>query len=197
MNNEETVSNKEGSETPETKVDLSAAPYSVWLSKCVSYWESRIYEGDLGVDFSEAHERCWRCGYKRKLQKCHIVPKSLGGKDDVSNLIPLCGQCHDEAPDVDDPEYIWEWIKNDRGIGYDSYWGLRAIQSSGVNLSLLKEEDLCALKKEMQKNYKRVSSHCGQNNQGQIFSNSTRAWVIRQSVEAILKQNGKAKFFLD
>ena len=55
----------------------------------VDYWSKRIYEGDLSVDWAEAHERCWRCTEKIKLQKCHIIPDSLGGLDDPGNLVLL------------------------------------------------------------------------------------------------------------
>ena len=37
------------------------------IPEIVDYWFSRVYEGDLSVDASEAHERCWRCGYQTKL----------------------------------------------------------------------------------------------------------------------------------
>ncbi len=42
----------------------------------VNYWSRMQDECGLSVDWSEAHERCWRCGYKAKLQKCHIIPDS-------------------------------------------------------------------------------------------------------------------------
>ena len=31
---------------------------------------------------------------KRKDDKHHIIPRSLGGNDDSKNLIPLCKKCH-------------------------------------------------------------------------------------------------------
>lgn len=31
----------------------------------VNYWVQHVDESDLSVDFSEAEERCWRCGCKR------------------------------------------------------------------------------------------------------------------------------------
>ena len=56
----------------------------------VDYWDSRVNEWEISVDFSEAHERCWRCGYKSKLQRCHIIPDSLGGRDEPNNLVLMC-----------------------------------------------------------------------------------------------------------
>jgi len=37
---------------------------------------------------------CELCGDARKLDVHHIIPKSLGGSDDLDNLIVVCGKCH-------------------------------------------------------------------------------------------------------
>ncbi len=39
----------------------------------VDYWMEHADEGGLSVDFSEAEQRCWRCGCERGLERCHIV----------------------------------------------------------------------------------------------------------------------------
>ena len=64
-------------------------------------------ECGLSVDWAEAHERCWQCGCKRGLQRCHIVPHALGGEDAPSNLVLLCGRCHLDNPNVADTEVMW------------------------------------------------------------------------------------------
>lgn len=56
----------------------------------IDYWAVRQDECELSVDWAEAHERCWRCGYKKTLDRCHIIPDSLGGKDEPKNLVLLC-----------------------------------------------------------------------------------------------------------
>lgn len=76
----------------------------------VNYWVSRQDECGLAVDWAEAHERCWRCGYKSRLHRCHIVPNAQGGPDEPSNLVLLCGRCHREAPNVADPSFMWLWL---------------------------------------------------------------------------------------
>ena len=38
----------------------------------------------LSIDWVDTHERCWRCGYKKPLERCHIIPDSLGEKDEVN-----------------------------------------------------------------------------------------------------------------
>jgi hypothetical protein len=96
----------------------------------IAYWSKKIYEGDLGCDWSEAHERCWRCGTTHKeksLQRCHIVPSQapFDGPDSPENLVLLCARCHAEAPSCSDPKEIWAWIKTTRAQQYDTYWTQR------------------------------------------------------------------------
>jgi ribosomal protein L37E len=96
------------------------------IPEIVSYWIDKKDDSSLGMDWTDAHERCWRCGYSSRLERCHIVPKSLGGSDDPSNLILMCKRCHKEAPNVKDKNFMWTWIENDHGKMYDTYWTLRA-----------------------------------------------------------------------
>lgn len=56
---------------------MKRKPIKTKIPEIVNYWFSRIDESDFSVDASEAHERCWRCGCKRNLERCHIVPDSL------------------------------------------------------------------------------------------------------------------------
>lgn len=82
----------------------------------VEYWSKRINDMDIFVDWSEAEKHCWRCGSPENLQRAHIVPDSLGGFDSPDNLILLCDKCHSEAPNVTDPEIMWDWL-----TAYNSY----------------------------------------------------------------------------
>lgn len=41
--------------------------------------------------------QCSNCGSTESLQVHHVVPKSLGGVNEVSNLRTLCADCHDKA----------------------------------------------------------------------------------------------------
>lgn len=47
---------------------------------------------------------------KRTLNRCHIIPRSLGGKDEPSNLVLLCERCHKESPDTVYPQMMLMWI---------------------------------------------------------------------------------------
>ena len=91
----------------------------------IKYWSRHESECGLSVDWAEAHQRCWRCARKSRLQKCHIVPHSLGGKDSPENLVLLCARCHREAPNVSDPTFIWVWLRRYAVPLYDTDWIIR------------------------------------------------------------------------
>lgn len=92
------------------------------IQEAIDYWQSLIYEGDLSVDWEEAHTRCWRCGCTRHLERCHIIPHSLGGIDHPSNIVLLCKRCHADGPNVNDKEIMWDWIKSYKVPLYDTFW---------------------------------------------------------------------------
>ena len=94
----------------------------------VEYWKREVDECDLSVDFLEAHERCWRCGCKRHLQRCHIVPESLGGEDIPSNYVLLCSRCHLDNPNVADPEIMWDWLRAYKISFYDMFWQVQGMK---------------------------------------------------------------------
>ena len=94
------------------------------IAQAVDYWTPRVDECDLSVDWAEADSRCWRCGCERNLQRCHIVPDSLGGEDAPCNIVLLCKRCHADAPNVKDPEIMWDWIKAYKVPFYDTFWGI-------------------------------------------------------------------------
>ena len=79
----------------------------------INYWIKYIDESDgMNFDWAEADKVCWRCGCYRKLQRCHIIPDSLGGKDEPCNFVLLCSECHQEAPNVESKTFMWDWIKS-------------------------------------------------------------------------------------
>ena len=105
---------------------MGKTPIKTKKEEIVRYWffEQLIDECGLSIDAAEAHERCWRCGYKSNLERCHIVPESLGGKDEPSNLVLLCHRCHLDNPNIADPEIIWDWIRAYGVPCYDTFWDL-------------------------------------------------------------------------
>lgn len=160
-----------------------------WVTESISYWSERIYEGDVGVDWEDgtAENHCWRCGCKRSLQRCHIVPKSLGGSDDPSNIIPLCAMCHDDAPNVADPLEMWNWIKKSHGSLSGLFWVERAFEEA----DLTKEQQKIMTRKRgkfiksLKSVFERTGTHFGQRNGGSRTTVSTLAWVIKEAIKEL------------
>jgi len=99
----------------------------------VAYWEDKICEDEIGIDWDdEAHKRCWRCGRCSKnrnvTQRCHIIPNSLGGLNEPENFVLLCSACHKEAPNVNDKNVMWSWLKRTSTTFYDTLPSLRAFE---------------------------------------------------------------------
>lgn len=82
----------------------------------------------MSVDWSEGETHCWRCGCKKKLQRCHIIPDSLGGKDEPSNIVLLCKRCHADGPNVLDSEIMWDWIKAYNVNFYGEFWSIQGMK---------------------------------------------------------------------
>jgi hypothetical protein len=91
------------------------------VAAIVQYWQSQ--KAQIAVDWKKAADYCWRCG-KQLIRgtaernsednafrhRAHIIPRSLGGSDEPSNIIILCRHCHVLAPDVVDPQFMWNWL---------------------------------------------------------------------------------------
>ena len=103
-------------------------PIKTTKKEIVNYWERHQDECGLSVDWSEAEERCWRCGYKKTLERCHIIPDSLGGEDKPENLVLLCKRCHIEAPNVESKTFMWDWLRAYGTPFYDIFWKIRAYE---------------------------------------------------------------------
>lgn len=92
------------------------------LKEIADYWvnHSNICETELNFDWADSYTHCWNCGHNKQwasnkkpsLEKCHIIPHSLGGKDIPSNYVLLCKDCHRLAPNTSNPNDMWEWIKS-------------------------------------------------------------------------------------
>lgn len=47
---------------------------------------------------------------KSGLNRCHIVPHAMDGKDTPQNLFLMCGNCHIESPDTKNREGFFRWV---------------------------------------------------------------------------------------
>jgi hypothetical protein len=61
--------------------------------------------------FGESKIDCFACGDILKIQRCHIIAKTMGGSDDVSNLHLLCTKCHVES-EFNPGHGYWIWLKH-------------------------------------------------------------------------------------
>jgi len=56
---------------------------------------------------------------KAPLIRCHIVPESLGGPTNPSNMFLLCQDCHDRAPDTSSVDAFMKWAESQ---DYNKSW---------------------------------------------------------------------------
>ena len=163
-----------------------------WIKKSWDYHSQYISELDVAPDWGDWEtdwNMCWCCGQRTNhLQRCHIVPKSLGGTFEPHNIVPLCGACHDEAPDVIDKNIMFEWIKEQQnpmsGLGLGKYWHLYDTIVEGATKLHEKygEIDEDKLKNLIKINYDKTSIHGGQTkSKGLYYKNSTREWIMKRS----------------
>ena len=82
----------------------------------LDYWLLQAECGVLDYDLCIVDtDICFACGGKTEGERHHIVPLHMGGNNDVSNLIILCGGCHHEAPDTHNVDLALRWIAGHEG----------------------------------------------------------------------------------
>jgi hypothetical protein len=159
-------------------------------AKIVAAWSDAIGAQDppwgIGpIDWGEP--QCWGCHYyaskwpdgafsawnrAKGLQRCHIVPESLGGSNDPLNLVLLCHRCHEDSPDNSDPNVLFTWMRNQpkRFMGSwlpDQMSELQRLSQAAISMSLENELATAATEYSMS-----CSSHFG------WMSDGTRAGLI-------------------
>lgn len=67
---------------------------------------------------------------RKELQRCHIVPHSLGGSDtDPGNYFLLCDACHRESPDTANPKNFLRWFYRKRkGVWVNGWDGTKPME---------------------------------------------------------------------
>lgn len=140
----------------------------------------------VGIVFDSLDETCsgenicWGCGsvQSRSLERCHIVPYSLGGSNEPSNYFLMCSKCHREAPNTMWPEIFYEWIQQ-RETAFS------ALQRSIIDAiepfsQLITEDNITELVAALKENYTAsVMNHNGVNE-------ATRAGYIRHTLKMLL-----------
>ena len=143
------------------------------------------------IDRDMAH--CWACnktmrsgskGYNVPdlgLQRCHVIPHSLGGSNHPSNLILMCSPCHEASPDTNEELYFWEWLSSREH--YVFKWAKEITKHLGLLPQNFKGEvALSDSLKHVRKSLQPVTVH------GR-FSDSTKKAMIR---EIIRHQGGQS-----
>ena len=95
------------------EIKMARATTSVTKEAIADYWlNSKEMDWSLMfIEPEDACKRCWYCGRETsRLERCHIIPDSLGGKPEPSNLVLLCHSCHLEAPNVIYKEAMLDWL---------------------------------------------------------------------------------------
>jgi len=86
----------------------------------------------LGID-----EQCFIC-WRTPVERAHAIPSALGGSNDIRNILLLCKQHHEAAPDVDDPEAFWDWV--DWRIDQEGRYNRKGFSPGGDHFSSIKKE---------------------------------------------------------
>jgi hypothetical protein len=173
------------------------------IKEVVDYWSGRVSECGLSVDWSEAETHCWRCGCEKNLQRCHIIPDALDGKDEASNIVLLCSRCHAEGPNVTDPEIMWDWIRAYGVPFYETFWCIAGMQEykfiyhknvtaeindilNSAGISKNSEEINKIIKKNLRSVMEKISVHFGQPS----FNSATMAGLYRMMLKDMAKSFG-------
>jgi len=115
---------------------MGKKPIKTTKKQILRWCSENVYEVNYGVDWGDLYDyqndeiiedRCFRCAYVRQTERCHVVPESLGGEDKPSNLRLLCPECHVEAPNVNDPDAMDDWIRRTSVGFYNTFWACRRI----------------------------------------------------------------------
>lgn len=73
----------------------------------ISDYDTYIQNNDLNKIWNDKATRHF-------LQRAHIVPDKLNGKDKPSNLFLLCSDCHRESPDTIYSKQFFKWVYKKR-----------------------------------------------------------------------------------
>ena len=143
-----------------SKDSMFGEEWSDTLQKYVKWGEV-----GYGVDASEMDTHCWRCGHKTPdVQRCHVIPYSLGGKDEASNYRLFCYSCHVEQPNVKDYEATDKWVRETNVGTYNTFWKVREIHSSLYN---------------------EVTNHWGES-----LNDATKKWMAEEFIKRVKKKFG-------
>ena len=165
--------------------------------KIIEHWETKVYEGDMGCDWSDALNHCWRCGRQTSsLEMCHIIAKQFGRSDKVDNFVLLCKPCHLKAPDFNQKDKMWDWIKRTSEINHATFLDKELIreykylfgddittQFQAVGVLQIDPKTDKKLNKIIKKHYEKVGVH------GFEISLSTHCYAVKDILDEVITSN--------
>ena len=102
------------------------------LTEINNYWLERFWR------LEEDYPTCFVCGKDEKLEKCHLIPKALGGNNDINNLVLLCNEHHKQAPNTSlSKEIMLKWIE-DEAETYSHFFHMKKDDVNKIYESLMK-----------------------------------------------------------
>jgi hypothetical protein len=172
------------------------------------FWKEKSPEQGIFIDWGEPS--CWACGFhygtkydiKRSdaswkeiyscwdavpLQRCHIVPRCLGGNKHPSNFYLMCRECHDSAPNTAIPEIFFEWARNQSWLKREEARMMAAFRAFRIDKTDWQRYSDVIRSKEFRRWFKaHVGIHRPQSGYAAISHRMTYATII-----------GLAKYFVD
>ena len=168
------------------------------------FWKERLPELGFFIDWGEPG--CWASGFhygtrydvKRSdagwceifrcwngipLQRCHIVPRSIGGTDDVANLFLMCRECHDQAPNTAIPDIFFEWARAQSWHARENAKISAALAAFGIDTEALQDFNELVISDEF-KSWRsdKIGLHRPQSNYAPVSSRLTPATLVGLAV---------------
>lgn len=143
---------------------------SCWA--CHKWW--KVKEEPKLIEKGEFNKLWNHKGYK--LQRCHIIPKMLGGSDDEGNLFLMCEKCHEDSPDTTNPDIFFNWVMSrEQWNPLEDYYEFSSLMNKEIHKYNINIEDLTdfSLKDETQR---RVFEMIG--NHGFKIANSSKVYAL-------------------
>jgi len=110
------------------------------------------------------------------LEICHIVPHSLGGNEEVDNLVLLCKSCHKMAPNVKNPERMKQFITDKKSESSIQMEVIEKMDFSKADVEYLVENS----EQLFSYIYENTSFHFGQGIHLQDLLWNTEDWLQEQ-----------------
>lgn len=118
-------------------------------------------------------DECWACGTRSKPERAHVVPYSLNRvKVPAEDYALLCPACHLLAPDVDDPDYFWDWVQQRAADTINTFAAAATATATAAAQAGGDEHDIRRVLREVAERTTFV---------GGRWSEATKLWVLRET----------------